>query len=77
MPKGKKEQDQNWNNRLQEMSHRGKEKHKRKFKSGRFANKEADGETWLLGNPHNMEMCAENDVMATFEKSVKFSFSSM
>lgn len=77
MPKGKKEQDWDENNRLREMSHRGKEKHKRKFRSRRFGNKETNEETWLLDNLHNMEMCAEDDAMATFEKSAKFSFSSM
>jgi hypothetical protein len=25
-----------------------------------------DGQTWLLDNPHNMEMCAEDEAMAIF-----------
>jgi hypothetical protein len=30
-----------------------------------------------LDNSYNMEMCSEDDVMATFEKSVKFNINSM
>lgn len=36
-----------------------------------------DGQTWLLDNPHNMEMCAEDEAMAIIEKSAKLNFSSV
>jgi hypothetical protein len=34
---------------------------------------EADGENWLLDNPHNMEKCEQDEAMAICEQSAKFS----